>query len=167
MANTLALRARCACFGPMSCTSFSRLAYLSPLLPTRLPKVMSYQRPHWRPANLRLAAASGGQSLHFAGCSEYICGLVPQIGGIAGSAFPTSSIRTGTHLSAAFTRRSARFLSRLETIKAGSGHCHRQGQRPGRLILAGNHADRGRSPNSGGTGSPPHSGMTASSGSER
>jgi len=129
-------------FRPDVLHSFSRLAYLSPLLPTRLPKVMSYQR-HTGGRKLRLAACLGGQSLHFAGCSEYICGLAAQSVD-AGLPFPTSSIRTGTHLSGALhpTLRFV-FLSRLETIKGRNLAIAIARASGRRLILAGNHADRG------------------------
>ena len=61
--NTLALRRAVRVFRPDVLHSFSRLAYLSPLLLTRLPKVMSYQR-HTGGPQIALATCLGGRSLH-------------------------------------------------------------------------------------------------------
>jgi len=71
--NALALSRAVRRFRPDVVHSFSRLAYLFSLLPSRLPKIMSYQR-HVAPSQLTTAlrlARSG--SLHFTGCSEFIC----------------------------------------------------------------------------------------------
>lgn len=71
--NALALRRAARAFRADLVHSFARLAYLLGVLPSRLPKIMSYQRhvstPQIRRA-LRLARAG---SLRFTGCSEFIC----------------------------------------------------------------------------------------------
>ena len=48
--------------------SFARLAYLAPLLPRGIPKVMSYQRGV-SPRNVRLGILLSRGTLHFTGCS--------------------------------------------------------------------------------------------------
>lgn len=59
-------------FQPDILHSFSRIAYMTPLIMSSLPKVMSYQRePSAR--TTRWAAKLAGQSLTFTGCSDYIC----------------------------------------------------------------------------------------------
>lgn len=78
--NALALRRAARGFRPDVVHSFSRLAYLLPLLPTRLPKIMSYQR-HTGGAQIRRAAQLGGTSLAFTGCSEFICAMGRPAGG--------------------------------------------------------------------------------------
>lgn len=56
--------------------SFSRLAYLSPLLPLSLPKIMSYQRePSIGQIRKAMKLASKG-SLSFTGCSDYIASQI-------------------------------------------------------------------------------------------
>lgn len=71
--NAVALQRAVRKFRPDVVHSFARLAYLFALLPTRLPKIMSYQR-HVTPRPIRLAQwlARPG-TLHFTGCSEFIC----------------------------------------------------------------------------------------------
>lgn len=49
--------------------SFGRLAYLTPLLPLPLPKLMSYQR-HISSRSVQLSSSLARQSLHFTGCSR-------------------------------------------------------------------------------------------------
>lgn len=70
--NALALRRAARRFRPDVLHSFSRLAYLAPLLPSRRPTIMSYQRPTG-PRSAALAVRLGGRSMHFTGCSEFIC----------------------------------------------------------------------------------------------
>ena len=69
--NTLTLRKAVSEFQPQIVHSFSRLGYLLPLLPTPLPKVMSYQR-HTGGRQIRIASRLAGNSLKFTGCSEFI-----------------------------------------------------------------------------------------------
>jgi glycosyltransferase involved in cell wall biosynthesis len=52
--------------------SFSRLAYLSPLLPSRLPKIMSYQREPSIQQIKKAVQLSRKGTLCFTGCSHYI-----------------------------------------------------------------------------------------------
>lgn len=52
--------------------SFARLAYLSLLLPCRLPKIMSYQREPTLSQIRKAVKLSSKNSLFFTGCSDYI-----------------------------------------------------------------------------------------------
>lgn len=79
--NTRALRRAVKAFAPDLVHSFSRLGYLIPLLPARLPKVMSYQR-HTGGRQITWAARLGGRSLRFTGCSEFICRMGRPAGGM-------------------------------------------------------------------------------------
>jgi glycosyltransferase involved in cell wall biosynthesis len=51
--------------------SFARLAYLTPLLPLRFPKIMSYQRAI-TPSSVQWGNLLSRGSLHFTGCSEQL-----------------------------------------------------------------------------------------------
>ncbi|QXV67509.1 glycosyltransferase family 4 protein [Mucilaginibacter achroorhodeus] len=52
--------------------SFGRLAYLLPLLPLRIPKLMSYQREPTLSQIKKVSTLSRSGSLSFTGCSNYI-----------------------------------------------------------------------------------------------
>jgi glycosyltransferase involved in cell wall biosynthesis len=70
--NALALARAARRFRPDVVHSFSRLAYLTALLPSRLPKVMSYQRHVSIPQIRRALALARTGSLRFTGCSGFI-----------------------------------------------------------------------------------------------
>lgn len=85
--NTVALLRAVRAFKPDVLHSFSRLAYLLPLLlqarctPLHAPGfIMSYQRHTGGPRN-RLAARLGGSRFAFTGCSEFIAAQGRQWGG--------------------------------------------------------------------------------------
>lgn len=79
--HALALRNAVRAFRPDVIHSFSRLAYLTPVLAARNPPVlMSYQR-HTGGRSIRLAHRLAGPSIRFTGCSEFICGLGRRGGG--------------------------------------------------------------------------------------
>jgi glycosyltransferase involved in cell wall biosynthesis/LmbE family N-acetylglucosaminyl deacetylase len=140
--NTLALRRAVRVFRPDVLHSFSRLAYLSPLLLTRLPKVMSYQR-HTGGPQIALATCLGGRSLRFTGCSEYICRLGRAAGGLW-SAIPNFvDPDRYTFVGRVAPDAPLVFLSRFETIKGPDLAIAIAKASGRRLILAGNHADRG------------------------
>jgi len=80
LSNSLALRRFAKGFRPEVLHSFSRLGYLLPLLCSRLPKIMSYQR-HTGGPSLALATRLGGRTLSFTGCSEFICRMGRPMGG--------------------------------------------------------------------------------------
>jgi glycosyltransferase involved in cell wall biosynthesis len=127
-------------FRPDVVHSFSRLAYLLPLLAIRQPAVMSYQRSTGG-ARLRWASAFGGRRFLFTGCSQFIAGM----GALAGGQWipvPNFVDTDFYHFKAAVPKTSPLiFISRLERIKGvhtaiaiakGSGR---------RLIIAGNRVD--------------------------
>lgn len=70
--NTATLWSAVKHFQPDLVHSFSRIFYLMPLLGSRLPKVMSYQRqPSSRTVKWGATLAKG--TLAFTGCSDHIC----------------------------------------------------------------------------------------------
>ncbi len=140
--NTLALRCAVRSFQPDVLHSFSRLAYLLSLLPSRLPKVMSYQR-HAGGRQISLAARLGGRSLKFTGCSEFICNMGRPAGG-EWSAIPNFVEPDKID----FTDRVAAdaplvFLSRVESIKGPDLAIAVARATGWRLIIAGNKAKHG------------------------
>jgi glycosyltransferase involved in cell wall biosynthesis len=129
-------------FRPDVVHSFSRLIYLLPLLPSRMPKVMSYQRPPSLRTTRRARRLSRG-SLTFTGCSEHICRIGRSAGG-RWEAIPNFvdperyTFRPTVPGEAPLV-----FLSRIEAIK-GTHLAIEIARRAGRrLVIAGNHADSG------------------------
>ncbi|WP_338767948.1 glycosyltransferase [Bernardetia sp. ABR2-2B] len=56
--------------------SFGRLAYLTPILPTSIPILMSYQREPTISQIKKAIQLSKKNTLHFSGCSEYIASQI-------------------------------------------------------------------------------------------
>jgi glycosyltransferase involved in cell wall biosynthesis len=71
--NAFALRRAARAFRADLVHSFARLAYLLGILPSRLPKIMSYQRHVSTPQIRRALSVARRGSLRFTGCSEFIC----------------------------------------------------------------------------------------------
>jgi len=117
--------------------SFGRIAYLSRLLPTAIPKVMSYQRePTIKRIQLAMRWAKK-DSLYFTGCSAYIADQIKPYA-------PAYAIPNGVPLDvydyqekvdedAPFT-----FLGRIEHIKGTHLAVQVAQQTNRRLIIAGN-----------------------------
>ncbi|MDO8541015.1 MAG: glycosyltransferase [Opitutaceae bacterium] len=122
--------------------SFSRLAYLGPLLPASIPKIMSYQR-HTGGRKIGIASRLGRNSLRFTGCSEFICAMGRRAGG-RWHAIPNfvdpRSIRFAPHV---VVDAPLLFLSRVESIKGPDVAIAIARASGRRLIIAGNHADCG------------------------
>lgn len=140
--NALALRKFVREFKPHVVHSFSRLAYLLPILPTRTPVVMSYQR-HTGGRQTSLAARVGGRSLLFTGCSDFICRMGRPHGG---TWLPIPNFVEPDKFS--FASRVSRdaplvFLSRLEEIKGPDAAIRIAKSAGRRLILAGNRVETG------------------------
>jgi glycosyltransferase involved in cell wall biosynthesis len=141
--NTTALCRAVRQFKPDIVHSFSRLWYLAPLLPWRLPKVMSYQRrPSARTVGWASRLARG--TLDFTGCSEHICAIGRRAAG------RWTAIHNFVDTSRfSFVPRVADdaplvFLSRVESMK-GPHLAIEAAKRAGRkLIIAGNY---GATPN--------------------
>lgn len=127
-------------FAPDLVHSFSRLAYLLPLLCLRVPAVMSYQR-HTGGAKLRLAGALGGRRFAFTGCSEYIARMGRAAGG-RWSAIPNFADTDYYRFSAQVPADAPLvFLSRVERIK-GTHTAIAMARGAGRrLVIAGNRPD--------------------------
>jgi glycosyltransferase involved in cell wall biosynthesis len=140
--NALALRRAVAAFRPDVLHSFSRLGYMLPLLHSKLPKIMSYQR-HTGGASLALAARLGGRTLTFTGCSEFICSMGRPMGGDWHAIPNFVDPARFTFVPSVPADAPLVFLSRIEATKgpdlaiAISRACGR------RLILAGNRATEG------------------------
>jgi glycosyltransferase involved in cell wall biosynthesis len=136
--NAVALQRAVRKFRPDVVHSFARLAYLFALLPTHLPKIMSYQRPVTpRPIRLAERLAKRG-TLRFTGCSDFIC----RQGRVAGGRW------TPIHNFVDLTKfdfvpqvpadAPLLFLSRVESIK-GPDLAIEIARRSGRrLLIAGN-----------------------------
>ena len=140
--NALALRRAVRAFRPDIVHSFSRLAYLLPILRSELPKVMSYQR-HTGGRQITWATRFAGDSLAFTGCSEFIC----RMGGASGGSWQAipNFVETERIAFTVATEADAPlvFLSRVEAIK-GPEMAIAIAQRARRkLVIAGNHATAG------------------------
>ena len=141
--NAWALWKAARAFQPDVVHSFSRIAYLTPLLRGSTPIVMSYQRdPTMRTVGLAVKLAAPGV-LRFTGCSEYIAGLGRQAGG-EWEGIPNFAEMDALHFSPTVAPDAPLvFLSRVEHIKGAHWAieiARRTGQR---LIIAGNHSDTG------------------------
>ncbi len=140
--NAFALRRAAAEFRPDLLHSFSRLAYLLPLLPTRLPKIMSYQR-HTGGRQVALAARLAGRSLQFTGCSEFICGMGRPAGGTWHAIPNFIELDKITFVPQVPADAPLLFLSRVESIKGPDLAIAIARQAGRRLLIAGNHSTTG------------------------
>lgn len=140
--NSLALRRAARTFRPTLIHSFSRLAYLLPLLPNRVPKIMSYQR-HTGGRQIAWATRLAGSTLRFTGCSEFICRMGRRSGGdwqpihnfVEPERIPfTAAVGANAPLV---------FLSRVESIKGPALAIAIARQAGRRLVIAGNRISHG------------------------
>jgi glycosyltransferase involved in cell wall biosynthesis len=140
--NALCLRRAVSDFQPEIIHSFSRLAYLLPLLPSRRPKLMSYQR-HTGGRQVGWAARLGGNSLRFTGCSEFICRMGRTAGG-SWEAIP-NFVEPDKYTFVPRVPDDAPliFLSRIEAIKGPDTAIAIARAAGRRLILAGNRPESG------------------------
>lgn len=154
-ASALALLNATKTFHPELVHSFSRLAYLTPILPKRLPKIMSYQR-HTGGRQIAVAKTLGGTSLTFTGCSEFIAAM--------GRRWTSSWEAIHNFVDVNFYTFAARvkddaplvFLSRIERIK-GVHTAIAIAKRTGRhLIIAGNRVEHAEGTNYWKTEIEPH-----------
>lgn len=140
--NTAALHAAVKAFQPDLVHSFSRLLYALPLLITRLPKIMSYQRP---PGARQVAWATrlSRRSLAFTGCSEHICEQGRRGGGTWHTVHNCVDVDKYTFQPSVAADAPLVFLSRVEKIK-GAHIAIRIAREAGhRLVIAGNHGTAG------------------------
>ena len=141
--NTVALYSAVQQFQPDLIHSFSRILYLLPLLTSRVPKVMSYQRrPGVRPVSWAVKLARG--SLTFTGCSEHIC----RQGRLAGGVWHPihNCVETEKYTfqpTVAESDAPLVFLSRVERIKGAHTAIAAALLTGRRLLIAGNHGTTG------------------------
>lgn len=115
---------------------FGRLAYLLPLLPLRLPKLMSYQRAITR-RSVAWSERLARSSLSFAGCSRFL------IAAHAGKpnwhvVYNCAPLATYRHRTAVDADAPLAYLGRIEAIK-GAHIAVEVARRAGRrLVIAGN-----------------------------
>ena len=140
--NMAALWAAVREFRPDVLHSFSRAMYLLPLLPLRLPKVMSYQRhPGFR--QVAWAARMGGRALTFTGCSEHIRQWGMRAGGTWHAIHNCVELEKYAFQPVVAPDAPLVFLSRVERIK-GAHTAIQIARRSGRrLLIAGNHGTTG------------------------
>lgn len=140
--NTLTLRGAVSRFRPDVIHSFSRLAYLLPLLAGRRPAIMSYQR-HTGGRQVAMAAKLGGPRLHFTGCSEFICRQGREAGGTWTPVHNFVELAKFSFVPLVADDAPLVFLSRIERIKGAHSAIAIARAAGRRLILAGNHATSG------------------------
>jgi|ERR1700733_4344539 len=140
--NTFALRRAVRSFKPDVLHSFSRLMYMLPLLKSRLPKIMSYQRkPSVR--QVTHAAKLAGKSLTFTGCSEHICRQGRIGGGNWQAIHNFVELDKYTFQPQVSADAPLVFLSRIERIKGAHTAIEIAHRAKRRLIIAGNRVGEG------------------------
>ena len=141
--NTATLARHVASFRPDVIASFSRIAYLAPVLPLRVPKVMTYHRAI-TPRSVRWGRALSRGTLEFTAISEWMLRDVRGIGRWTmvpnGVPLDTYTFQPTAAPEAPFV-----FLGRIEEIK-GPHLAIELARRCGRkLVIAGNIPDEKRS----------------------
>ena len=122
--------------------SFSRLGYLLPLLPRRLPKVMSYQRSTGG-RQIVWGTRLGGRTLRFTGCSQFIADMGARSGG-RWDAIPNFVELAKFDFQPIVLREAPLvFLSRVERIKGTHVAIAVAKRTRRRLLIAGNHGETG------------------------
>jgi len=117
--------------------SFSRLAYLTPLLPLRVPKIMSYQREPTISQVRKAAGLARKNSLLFTGCSDYISNQIKPYAN-AVTVYNCVPIERYDFKPAVADDAPLTFLGRIEPIK-GTHIAVEVAQRTNRqLVIAGN-----------------------------
>lgn len=140
--NALALRRAVRAFRPDVVHSFSRLAYLLPVLATSQHVVMSYQR-HTGGRQVAWGARLGGRTLRFTGCSEFIATMGRAAGGHWTGIGNFIELDKLTFVPRVPADAPLVFLSRLDDIKGPDTAIAIARAAGRRLILAGNRAERG------------------------
>ena len=141
VARNAASIARLAVSRPDVVHSFGRLATLVPLLPTAIPKVMSYQRQPTLSQVRRAASLARGGTLAFTGCSEHIAATMRPIA-------PSYAVFNGVPLDTYTFRPSVEddaplvFLGRVERIKGAHTAVDVAEASGRRLVIAGNVSDQ-------------------------
>jgi len=135
--NTVTLWSAVQKFQPDLIHSFSRVLYLLPILRSRLPKVMSYQRyPNSRTTRWGTKLARG--SLTFTGCSDYICRIGQASGGVWHTIHNCVELEKYTFQPTVADNAPLVFLSRIERIKGAHTAIAAARKAGRRLLIAGN-----------------------------
>jgi glycosyltransferase involved in cell wall biosynthesis len=116
--------------------SFGRLGYLAPLAVSRVPKIMSYQRPITR-RSIERAARLFGSSLSFTACSRHMIAPVQTLGtwDVVYNGVPLDAFTFSAHVDADAP---LVFLGRLDPEKGAHTAIAVARRARRRLILAGN-----------------------------
>ena len=140
--NTATLWSVVQQFQPDIVHSFSRVLYLLPLLTSRIPKVMSYQR---RPSDRTVSwgAKLAQDSLAFTGCSDHICRQGRTAGGVWHTIHNCVEIEKYTFQPTVASDAPLVFLSRVERIKGAHTAIAAARLTKRRLLIAGNHGTTG------------------------
>ena len=140
LARNTASIARLAVSRPDVVHSFGRLATLLPLLPTAIPKIMSYQREPTLSQVRRATGLARAETMAFTGCSEHIAAMMRPIA-------PSYAVFNGVPLSTYTFRDRVEpdaplvFLGRVERIKGAHTAIEIARQSGRRLVIAGNVSD--------------------------
>lgn len=140
--NSYTLTAAVAEFRPDVLHNFSRLMYMLPVMRSKLPKIMSYQRdPNHKTVRWSHWLSRG--TLTFTGCSRDICSRGRPAGGRWFTIHNCVELDKYTFQEQVAEDAPLVFLSRIEQIK-GAHRAIELARRTGRrLLLAGNHSDSG------------------------
>ena len=143
LSNTWALWKAVRAYKPDILHSFSRVAYLMPHLRGRIPVIMTYERePTLRTAGLAVKLAAPNV-LRFTGCSDYIARQGRRAGG-HWEGIPNMAEMAALKFSATVPPDAPLvFLSRVESIKGADWAIEIARRSGSRLVIAGNHAERG------------------------
>lgn len=117
--------------------SFSRLAYVTPLLPLRIPKIMSYQREPTLSQIRKAANVTKRGSLIFTGCSDYISNQIKPFAP-AVTVYNCVPIQRYDFQSSIPDDAPLCFLGRIEPIKGTHIAVEVAQKSQRRLIIAGN-----------------------------
>lgn len=133
-------------FRPDILHSFSRIFYMAPHLRSRLPKIMSYQRPPTG-RTVRIANIIAGRRLVFTGCGEHICRQGRVFGGEWHAIHNFVDIDKFTFQPSVAHDAPLVFLSRIERIKGAHTSIEVAKRTGRRLLIAGNHYGDGEAGN--------------------
>jgi glycosyltransferase involved in cell wall biosynthesis len=140
--NSSTLKSVIGDFKPDVVHSFSRVMYLLPLLPSRIPKIMSYQRRP-SPRTVKYGSKLGRNTLSFTGCSDPISAIIRSVGGSVRTIHNCVELGKYKYQPEVDPDAPLVFLSRVERIK-GAHTAIKVARAVGkRLIIAGNHATGG------------------------
>jgi glycosyltransferase involved in cell wall biosynthesis len=140
--NAIALSIAVRQFQPDVVHSFSRIFYMFPFLHARIPKIMSYQRqPSYSTAHWGIKFA--GDSLTFTGCSDYICRVGRNAGGIWHPIYNCVDLEQYTFQPRVANDAPLVFLSRIERIKGAHIAIALAKATGRRLLIAGNYYTSG------------------------